>query len=79
MRTYLQSEQCHSIDPLTLLSTSQGMFSHSAMFKSGFLMWYQTHYILHMQNISTVEIFSGEKRETVFLCFLRKRFKTILL
>ena len=28
MCTYLQSEQCHSIDPLNLLNTSQGMFSH---------------------------------------------------
>ena len=79
MCTYLLSELCHSIDPLNLLNTSRGMFSHSAMLQSVYLMWYHTHHILHIQNISTVEIFSGEKRVTVFLCFLGKRFKIIWL
>ena len=80
MCTFLQSEQCHSTDPLNLSSTSPGIFSHfmwyemwhvshSAIFKCGFLLWYQTHGILHIQNTSTVEIFSGEKRVTVFVCF----------
>ena len=79
MCTYLQSEQCHSIGPLNFLNTSREMFSHSTILKSRFLMWYQTHHILHIQNISTVEIFSGEKRVTVFPSFLRKRFDTIRL
>ena len=53
MCSYLQSEQCHSIDLLNLLMASQEMFSlfwgyyccnasHSVMLKSGFLMWYTT-------------------------------------
>ena len=53
MCSYLQSEQCHSIDLLNLLITSREMFSlflryyfwntsHSVMVKSGFLMWYKT-------------------------------------
>ena len=37
------------------------------MLKSEFSMWYQTHHILLIQNTSTVEIFSGEKRVTVFV------------
>ena len=45
------------------------MFLHSTMLKSGISVWYETHHILHIQ-ISVVEIFSGEKRVTVFLCFL---------
>ena len=36
------------------------------MLKSGFLMWYQTNHNLHIQNTSTMEIFSGEKKECLF-------------
>ena len=53
MCNYLQSEQYHSIDLLNLLITSRETFSlflwyylrnasHSAMLKSGLLMWYKT-------------------------------------
>ena len=68
-----------AIDPLNLLITSPGMFSQSAMLKSAFLMWYQSHHILDIQNIPAVEIASREERVTVFLCFLGKHFKTIRL
>ena len=39
------------------------------MYKSVFLLRYQTHGVLNIQNTSTVEIFSGEKKETAFLYF----------
>ena len=78
MCNYLQHEQCQFFHLLNLLNTSRGMFSHflwhashSTIFKSGFLMWYQTHHILHIQNTSTIEIFSGKKKITVFIWFSR--------
>ena len=82
MCNYLQNEQCQFFHLLNLLNTSRGMFlhfllhqlwhaSHSTIYKSGFLMWYQTPGILHIQNTSTIEIFSGKKKITVFIWFSR--------
>ena len=42
MCTYLQSEQCHSIDPLNLLNTSQGIFSHFLQYQ----LWHASHSVM---------------------------------
>ena len=78
----LQHGQCQFFHFLNLLNTSPEMFSHSLLyqlwhashstiFEFGFLMWYQTHRILHIQNTSNIEIVSGKKKITVFIWFSR--------